>query len=514
MRVRSRSACLLQNGTAASALEPVQTLMESRLSLQIGHAAIKGVAWLAAQSLATRFIVLAAQLLLAWLLSAEDFGKIGLAYALPAFTALVVNPGIDDVLIQRQRHIRRWTTPATWMSLALGVAGAAGMVAIAPVWAKLYGEPQLRGLVDVLAAGVPLTALAVVPSAVLRASLRFRLLATIGATEILTVQTLTILFAWLGWGAYSFVIPVPIVAAARAGWLWTAARPKVALSPQRRRWRFLIGNGSAVFANRLLTTAVGQGDYAILGMLAPAAVVGAYYFAFVLAAQSLRLAAGNLYAVMFPLLSRMRGDAARQREATLKASAVLAAIVMPLCFLQAALARPVLHVLFGQKWDSAIPLMQLLSVGLPFDALAWLALAFLQAKGEFRRVLRYSCLLSPWFFVLVLAGAWWHSAVGVALGVALYYFIAGPLHVYLALGDGGVTWREVAALHLIPAALSVASITLAELAALGIQPVVAGDWADIVVIGVGTGLAYLPLTRWAMPDVWREVTSPLRALRA
>ena len=100
-------------------------------------------------------------------------------------------------------------------------------------------------------------------------------------------------------------------------------------------------------------------------------MVGAYFFAFRLAIQPVQLLAGNLSNVLFPILAQLRGDPARQGEAALKASRVLSYVVMPYCFLQAAVAKPLLTLVFADKWLAAIPLMQILSIGLAFDAVSW-----------------------------------------------------------------------------------------------------------------------------------------------
>ena len=478
----------------------------------LAKAAARGFAWLTLQSLATRAVQLLGQVMLARVLSPEDFGKIGLAYTIATFAGLVVNPGLDDVLVQRQRGLRLWATTGFWLGLSLGVIGGVGMLAAAPLGVALYNEPELFGLIMVLAIAAPIGATSIIPVAVMRSSLRFHLLAVQGTAEVVLLQILTLLFAYLGFGAYSFVLPVPLASAARSIVAWTTVRPRVYMNPQLRRWRYLLPNVWMIFGTRLLITTVAQGDYVLLGLMASHTVVGVYYFAYTLAALPVRTVAGNLIQVMFPTLTLLAEDHVGQGKAALKASRALATVAVPLCFLQAGVCRPVLHILFGDKWDAAVPLVQILSIGLVFDAVTWTAAALLQAKGQFRRILTYSCMAAPLFLVLVAVGASQWSAPGVAAGVAAYYITLGPLYVFLVLRPHAVSWSQVATLYLIPVTLGAVSVGTGNSASRVLAAAGATDWLQIAVTTILSCLLYLPMSWWLATDVWSTLRSALQRI--
>ena len=104
--------------------------------------------------------------------------------------------------------------------------------------------------------------------------------------------------------------------------------------------------------------------------------------------------AGNLSSALFPALSHMRTDPRAQSEAAFKAAKFMSLVIMPLAFLQAAVIEPAIYVLFRDKWDAAIPLMQILSVALGFDAVAWVAGTLQVAKRGFWKQLVYLSLFS------------------------------------------------------------------------------------------------------------------------
>jgi PST family polysaccharide transporter len=453
---------------------------------------------------------LIAQLVLAWLLSPMDFGKIGLAYTITSFANLIVNPGVDDVMIQRRRQLLLWATPAFWLSLTLGMAGGIVMLIAAPLGVFLYREPQLYGLISILAVAAPIGATSLVPTAVLKASLRFRLLSSLGTVELVSSQFLTILFAWSGFGVYSFVLPIPLTTTVRSAVVWMIVRPRVRLRPQLGRWWFLLSNVSLLLGNRLVTTGIAQGDYVLLGLIAPEAIVGAYFFAYSLASLPMRIITGDLTQVIYPTLVQLAGDRARQRRAALRASRVLTFTIVPLCFLGAALCRPLLHWLFEEKWDAAIPMVQILSVGMAFAPLTWVAGSVLQAKGQFARQLTYSCVAALTFLCFILIGGLTGGALGVAIGVAMYYVLAGPFYFFFALREDGIGWRQLAELFLAPVALAAVAVGLADMVSNLLLATNSADLLRIAMVTLFSTVLYAPVAYWLIPDVRLLISNRLR----
>ena len=473
----------------------------------LGRRVLRGLAWMLAQNAAARACSLLSQLALAALLRPADFGTVGLAYTVASVAAVLVNVGVDDVALQRQRALRLWVGPVFWMTLGLAVAAAAVVMAAAPFAAAAYGAPEVVGLLAVLAVSMPVGALATVPGLLLRARMRFGFVAAYGAVETAVQAALTVGLAWAGFGAYSFVLPGPVLALARAVVWWRMAGMPAGLRPQVRRWRFVAGSTAAVFVTRSLVALIGQGDYIVLGLLASREVVGIYYFGFRLAVQPLWMLAGNFSNVLLPALVRMNPDPARQLRAALDASVLLSFCVMPLAMLQAAVAPPLMAALFGAKWAATVPIVQVLSLGLAFDAVSWVAGALLSARADFRTLSIYAVAQTPLFFALVVAGALAGGAVGVAWCVAGFYLVTQPLFVIRAYTRLGATPREALSIYALPVALSAAAFAGAALvSSLAARPL---DRAvAVVVLGGGS---YAALVRWLAPGEWRGMRDRLRS---
>jgi O-antigen/teichoic acid export membrane protein len=476
-----------------------------------------GVGWLLGQNVGMRVIVFASQIVLARILLPSDFASLALAGTVIALFETLISFGVDDVLVQRQRAMRYWAKPAFVTSLGLGIASMLLVIACMPVAVHLYEAPVLYSILPIMALGMPLSALSTVPAAALRASLNFRFLATYSAIELAVGQLAVIVLALHDLGVYSFVLPGPVLAAVRAAFFWFVTKPQ--LGRLRIRQLRMMGKvSSAVFGSRVITAMINQGDYFVLGLFATKSEVGAYFFAFRLAVQPVRVLAGSLTSVLVPALVTLRSEPLRQGEAAVSACRILAFLAMPYCFMQAAVARPLFGLLFGSKWDGAIVPIEILSVGLAFDAVSWISAALLSARGEFRRLFIYYCVLGPAFFLLVAVGAHFGAetaigaSTGVAIAVSLFYVILPPCFSFAAFRSTGVSLRSIAMIYVNSTTIS--TIAIGAAVAL-VYWVPTGPIAQIAIIVTFGGGLYIVLLRFVSPWTYNYVGSRLRdAIRA
>jgi PST family polysaccharide transporter len=476
-----------------------------------------GVGWLLGQNVGMRVIVIASQIVLARILLPSDFASLALAGTVIALFEALISFGVDDVLMQRQRTMRYWARPAFVTSLGLSIASMLLVIACMPVAVHLYEAPVLYSILPIMALGMPLSALSTVPAAALRAALNFRFLATYSAIELAVGQLAVIVLALHGLGVYSFVLPGPVLAAVRAAFFWFVTKPRLGRL-RVRQLRMMGKASSAVFGSRVIGAMVSQGDYFVLGLFASKSEVGAYFFAFRLAVQPVRVLAGSLHSVLVPALAKLRSEPLRQGEAAVSACRILAFITMPYCFMQAAVARPLFGLLFGSKWDGAIVPIEILSVGLAFDAVSWISAALLSARGEFRRLFIYQCILGPAFFLLVAVGAHFGAetaigaSTGVAIAVSLFYVILPPCYSFAAFRRTGVSLRSIAMIYV--NSTTVSTIAIGAAVAL-VYWVPTGPIAQIAIIVTFGGGLYIVLLRFVSPWTYNYVGNRLRdAIRA
>jgi PST family polysaccharide transporter len=327
------------------------------------------------------------------------------------------------------------------------------------------------------------------------------------------VQTgLTIALAATGFGPFSLVLPRLINALLTVIACWWMAFPPLRLKLQAHRWRFLISDGALAMGAYACDLAVIYGSYLILSISDGPTGVGLYYFAFNLSLQTIVLVTMSLGGVLFPALSKLGDEPFRQARAFLRAIRLLACIAVPACFLQAALADPGIRLLFHERWEASIPLVQILSMGMVLRAIARPAGSLMQAQGRFAAQFRVALASVGLFAVLGTIGAAQYGPLGVAVAVALHMLIIEPLNLYVALAGAGLGWRDIGTALAAPLALGAAVIAPA-FAAGALMPHV--DWVNLgrcVIILLVAAALYFPVFRWIVPDAWGEGVIRLRAV--
>lgn len=478
----------------------------------LGARATAGVAWMIAQSLGARGVTFVGQLALAWLLHPQDFGLIGLAYTVTGFAGLIQGAGVKQLLIHRGRHLRLWANVGFWMSLSMGLLSAVVVLGACPVAVTLYGQPELAGLLAVLAASLPIQALTVVPTARLQSELRFKPFAILNLFKTSAQVALTIAFAWSGFGAYSFAWAQLLGTALYAGLLWSYAGHRIRWTVQLRRWRHLLPGSLAVTAASFLTLVTTQGDYVILGLTGNAAAVGLYYFAFSMSAQTHVLFTSNISSVLFPALRTLRSDLPRQVARSLLAARLLGLATIPLSFLLAATAEPGVHAFFPARWHSAVPLIEILSVAMGFRVTGALGGSLMYAQGRFGRMLVLRLAYAVAFVLGVSIGAWCGDTLGVAIAVSAFFLLLGPTNLYMAIRASGGRVRDVLTVYVTPTLAAGLACALGSVAGLLVPAAPARDWYRLVIICVVALPLYIVTIRRLWPREYREIAKRLAQL--
>ncbi len=462
------------------------------------------------RTVGTKVVGIAGFILLAYLLDPEDWGLAGMTYIVVFFANLIQQAGLREVLIRRGAKFARWATSAFWMATAFGVLAAVFMIAMAPLAAKVFAEPRVAGLLFVVALIGPLNGVAVVPHVQLQIELRFRLLAILTFCFEATEMLLRVVFAWQGLGAYSFILPLPIMALLRAITFWAVVRPPVRLRPQLNRWRYLVGDTGIMLGTGVLIIVIALSGQIVLSLLGSTDDVGVYQFAFNLSMQTVVLFSLNLGHVLLPALSKLKEDPSRQAQAFLRAARLLALLGVPACLLLAATAAPLVRAVFDPRWLSSIPIIQMLSIGMAFR-LAWDAgRSLMQAQGRFRTHLLMHILYAAFALGVVTIGALVGGPFGVAVGAAVSYAVIGPLDLYVTTRVAGGRWRDVWRIYAWPMAVGLLSVAGSLALASLIPEMPSRDWIALAFVAGISPLVYVLVIRKVAPEPWQELVSRLR----
>lgn len=462
-----------------------------------------GLVAIAGQSVLLKAVSSLSQVALAWILIERDYGLIGLAYTIILFAGLVERGGLSEVLVSRKRNFRHWVGTGSAMSLASGLLAMFLACAAAFPVSKFYGESELAILVVALAVAMPIRAFAVVPLTFLKVEMRFRSVALINLKSGLTRSFFTIVFALLGFGAFSFAIAEAIAATVRTVAAWRSIKADFAPTFSARFWRIIFRRSKSTLLSGLAYFCIIQGDYIVLGSQLDAAVVGIYFFAFSLASQFMFTFTASIVEVFTGAIVALAREPDRQLKAICKSANVLTSLIAPLCVSQAVLAPSIMRLLWGTKWESAILLVQILSIGWSFRVLEPLNIAVFRANGRLKVQARITGLVAACFIILLIVMVNLYGSIGAAISVLVYSILVPLPSLSLASGRSLLD-RDILTNASIPTALIAFSFATPVLlcVAWGIDTSSLSSASAIVCLGLCTyGLLTMCLNRMVFVEL-------------
>jgi PST family polysaccharide transporter len=325
----------------------------------LGRRTVRGMAWAYGSYVGGRGLVLVSTVILARVLTPSDFGVVALALTFMVFLDTVKDLGLGQALIVAPAgQLRAWAQTAFGWSIVLGLVLTLATVLVAPVAAGFFHRPQLTTLLSLLGLNFLLRSIGATHLALARRALDYRSRTASELSDVITRGVVSIALALAGVGPLALVIGYLAGSSAAAIVIWHRVnwRPRARLSTRHLR-------GMASFGGVLTLVDVGQAfahelDYIFIGRVLGTAPLGLYSIGFRLPELliiNLSIVAGG---VLFPAYAMM--DRERLRAAYLVSLRYTALLVLPVAAGLGLMARPVVLTLFGDQWDSAIPVMRVL----------------------------------------------------------------------------------------------------------------------------------------------------------
>lgn len=455
-----------------------------------------GVAWMAAGNWAEQAINFAIFVVLARLLGADAFGLLAMAAAFVVFSEFLVRESLSEVLIAAEAPPPSLFDATFWALLVLGAGLCALLFLAAPFIAGFYDQPQVAPLIRVLSLSVALIALTAVPVACLRREMRFRVLSLRAVAGVAAGGVVGIGMAFAGYGVWSLAGQRLVQVAVNVIMAWGAVTWRPGLRARGGDFRQVLGFGSQVLGLRAAELAATQVPMVVIGAVLGAGPLGLYAVAWRLVELSSFLIVTPLRMASQPAFAAMTRSGGVAADLLLTIARISGLVAFPLFFGMAALASPLVAVVFGAEWQGAAPPLAVLSlVGLYF-CIEKVNQSFCLAAG------RAGALTGiAWAEVATGAVAIWvaspHGLVAVAAAFAATYAVWWWLRLRLVAGIGGISLRRLVGCHLVPlaAAALMAAVLLAQ--SLWLQQTPLGE----LLAGAATGVAlFTALTFAAMRD--------------
>lgn len=401
----------------------------------------RGVAYDGVSRLAIQLITLASTVVLARLLTPTDYGVVALAGAVTGFAAIFADMGLAAAVVQARRLDDAMLATVFWLNAAACFVVAILIAASSWLFARLFDQPQVLGLM-LVASLTMLFSINVVNFALMRRSLRFDIEGAASVISTVVGVGVTVAAAFAGLGAYSLVLG-PLSSAMtslvysfwRVRW-WPSARPTKAAA--RDIWRYSRGLTGFQIVNYWARNL----DRVVIGRFVGVEALGFYNRSYNLMMLPMNQGVTVLGRVFFPVLSRLADQPERIRRAWLKLVRAAVLIGLPMGVGITLVSDPLVRTLLGERWVPMIPLLQLMSASIPFLVVGVNISPAYQALGRTGIQFRNGLITSAITVAFMLVGSVW-GVYGVVLASLIRCPITLSINAHPVLGMLSLRWREV-----------------------------------------------------------------------
>lgn len=366
---------------------------------------INGVFWSAIDRFGVVLLQFVINLVLARLLTPNDFGLVGMILIFVVVSQTLIDSGFGSALIQKLNPTQTDYSTVFWWNLIFSVFLYVIIFALTPNIAVFFHNQELTSLLRVIAIVIIINSFSLVQKTRLRKSLSFKKIAITDIISYSLSATIAFYLANIGIGAWSLVLMQISNATISAIMFWSVAKwtPSCSFSLSSLKGLFSYG-GFLLIANMMQDVCTHiQG--VVIGRHFSAAHTGLYTQAKKMDEVASMTIPAVFCNVLFPVYSEHQNNKERLCELLEKNTRLIAFIVFPLMMLLIIIAEPLFNLLYGDKWLAAVPYFQILCIGGFFSAVYNLNYYAVAAIGKSKELFYWGCYKWGILLLLLIVGA-------------------------------------------------------------------------------------------------------------
>ena len=343
---------------------------------------VKGVGWSAIDNVVQYAVSFIVSIVLARLLSPDDYGLLGIIAIFTAICTALINGGFTNALIRKKEVTDDDYNTAFIVNLGLSLLLYVIIYFCSPLIASFFGREELVLLTRISSIGMIIGAFAIVQQTRLTKRIDFKTQTKITLIASISSGIVGIIMAVFRCGVWSLVAQGLVLQVLRTCLLWFYNHWSPKLLFSKASFTDLFGFGWKMMVSGLLDTVWKELYQVVVGKFYSPGTLGHY----TRAKQFSQLFSSNLTNVIqrvtFPVLSNIQDDKERMVSAyrrIIKTTMFISAVAM---FALGAISEPLLYCLIGPKWHEAATYLPLICIAGSLYPLHAINLNMLQVQGR------------------------------------------------------------------------------------------------------------------------------------
>ncbi len=352
------------------------------MSESLKNKTVKGTVWSSLDAFLGQGITFLVGLVLARLLSPEEYGLIAIITIFISVFNSIVDSGFSNALIRKQDATEADYNTVFYTNLAISAVLSTALFFGAPRIADFFSRPQLTPLTKAMSSVVIINAFAIVQNIRLTKNIDFKTKTKVSLIASLTSGVIGIAMAFGGFGVWSLVAQQISKQLLNSVFLWFFIRwmPKLLFS--WKSFKEMFDFGWKLLVSGLINTIWTEIYQVIIGKFYQPQTLGQY----TRAQQFSSIFSSNLTSIIqrvsYPVLSQLQDDKERLKSGYKRIIKITMLVSFVLMLGLAAIAKPMILVLIGDKWLPAVPFLQILCFNMMLYPLHSINLNMLQVQGR------------------------------------------------------------------------------------------------------------------------------------
>lgn len=467
-----------------------------------------GLVWSFIGSYGNKFISTFVFFLLAKLLGADQFGLVGIAAAIISFGDIIIEQGMVSAIVQKENPLPSFLNTAFWVNVLLGAAVFLVIFFSSPLFALVFKEPRLSGILRVASLVFLVGPWGIVQTAVLTKQMNFRALTISRSVGLAAGGVIAIILAFSGMGAWSLIFQQLVYISVFTLFLWTQSDWRPSLFFSSDSFYEIFAFSSRMLGFNFIDYFNKNSTELTIGLFLNVQAVGLYLFAYKIFHTTLVIANTSINQVMLPLFSSAQNDDVVLSRYFLKAIKTAYYILFPILIFVIFIAPLVIEKLFNSSWKNGIDLISWICIAGILNMICYYLNSLLISKNKLNLLLKLN-LINAFLNVLFVYISAQISLEAVGIGQVIkniiilpvsYLFLSKVLYISLKdLGNNLVSQFLICGFLLL-VMLSIAHVDLIN----NLDPY----WLLSIRVAVFSLALFVAFTLFA-PDVSRDIKARL-----
>jgi len=343
---------------------------------------VKGVGWSAADAFLAQGVSFIVGLVLARLLSPEEYGLIGIVLIFTTILLSVVDCGFSNALIRKLKLTEEDYDTLFIFNILISFAMYGLLYASAPIIANFFDLPQLVTLTRVMGLLLIFQSLSIVQYTILSRDVDFKTKTKASLISAIISGVLGVVMALQGYGVWSLVYQQLSRQLLYSLFLWIFIKwwPKLSFSIDSLKYMW--GFGWKLLVSGLLDKIWSQLYQVVVGKFYSPATLGQYSRS----KEYANIFSSNLTTIVqrvsFPVLSQVQDDKERMVNAYRRVIKTTMFVTATIMISMGAISEPLIYCLIGPQWHQAATFLPLICISMSLYPLHAINLNMLQIQNR------------------------------------------------------------------------------------------------------------------------------------